>query len=147
MSLESSWGLVRVCLFFGFVFAVPAFFLVWRRIKLKKDCTAQADGTVTDSVRHVSGSRKRERSSTYRATFQYTVNGVEYAGSVKTIMTKYSVGENIAVHYDPSNPKRNYGGKLWVFWEAWSAGLTFLGAFFLILAIWILIVEIPAAMK
>ena len=113
----------------GLLFAAIGVFMLLRKNKLKKVCTARTDGTVTDCTRHVSRKRKGGTKVTYNSTFTYSVNGVEY---VKSVNRRYSEGERVTVHYDPSDPNRHYPDKLGIFGELFFIAF---GALFMILPI------------
>ena len=151
MSIESLWGIFRVFLFFGLAFSVIPILIMWRRSKLKNDCTARVDGTVTQCVRSLEHDHGTHYSVVYKTKYNYSVAGVEYAGSAKIKstagekITVYTAGDSIAVYCDPFKPKRHYVEKMRIFWGWWTWSCSLISAVFLILAIWILISEIPAA--
>ena len=89
----------------GSLIAGPGVFMMKKRNKLKNDCTAQADGVVTDCARPRKG-------LDYCLEFKYKVEGVEYVNSVDRL-SKYSEGR-VTVYYDPSAPSRSYADKLGV---------------------------------
>ena len=47
---------------------------------------------------------------TYRATVEFTVDGVKYTGVLDTQSPSYRVGKNISVFYDPDNPTVVHSG-------------------------------------
>ena len=103
------------CLLFGLVLAGPGVFLLWRRLKLKKECTAQAVGTISDI-------KTRSRKSDLM-TFTYSAGGAEYAqssnvGTFNVLSKRVAVGGSVTVFYDPSNPQRSYAkeGKTGLLW-------------------------------
>ena len=91
------------------IFGIGAFIL-WRQRKLKKECTAQVPGVVSDQ-HHETTYKKGRRRDRYYPIFKYTVEDVEYiqksniGTSNRNVL---AVGENVTVFYDPSNPKRHY---------------------------------------
>ena len=142
MNLGPLFGAFKVCLYIGLALGGVAVFMMWKQKNLIKSCTAQVDGIVTGCAETVSRHRDEdnrvEYNTTYKTRYAYSVEGVEYTGSVDWQGT---TGDPIAVRYDPSNPQRHYVGKINVFW-GWWAWFTFLGGFFLIVAIWILIGDV-----
>jgi len=99
-------GKMKGLLLFGLICVGIGIFLVLRKIKLKKVCTAQVDGTVKDCTKTVNYRRKRRSTyNSYVTTFTYSIEGVEY---VQTIREKHDVGQQFTVYYDPSDPNRHY---------------------------------------
>ena len=93
----------------GSLFAGVAGFLWWRDKKLRRECTAQTAGVVSD-VDHTVRYKKGKRRNEYRTTFTYTVDGVEYTkcSSLVTSVPKFSVGQSVTVFYDSAKPQRYY---------------------------------------
>ena len=84
--------------------------LFWWFDKRKRDaCTAKADGVVK-AIDHSVSYRKGKRRSSYRTTFAYSAEGVEYVkqSSTTTKTARFSEGQTVTVFYDPSNPKKFY---------------------------------------
>ena len=103
------------CLLFGLALAGPGVFLLWRRLKLKKECTAQTAGTISNI-------KMRSRKSDLM-TFTYSAGGGEYTqssnvGTFKVLSNQVNVGGSVTVFYDPSNPQRSYAkeGKTGLLW-------------------------------
>ena len=144
MNLGPLFGAFKVCLYNGLALGGVAVFMMWKQRNLIKGCTAQVGGIVTGCTESVSRDRVEGKKNTYETTYTYetryaySVEGVEYTGSVGWQLT---TGDSIAVRYDPSNPQRHYVGKINVFWGWWT-WFTFLGGFFLIVALGILIKDI-----
>jgi hypothetical protein len=121
---EREFGVIGL----GVFFALISIFMLWRAGKLKKACTAQTCGTILSCARRITRGRKGKRSTSYESTFKYSVNGVEYLKSVKR---RYAEGQQVTVHYDPSNPNRHYADKTdsgWMFFLG-------IGAFLIILPV------------
>lgn len=114
----------------GLVLTGIGVFLLLRKIKLKKACTAQVSGTVTDCSQEVKYSKGKKK-TTYITTFTYSVGGVEY---VKSTKRKSSVGQSVAVYYDPSDPNRHYAHSAGIFGEllVTAFGVLFAGAGFFV---------------
>ena len=148
-----TWGTLRVLVFFALVAAIiPAFNMLRKSIK-KKSCTAQVDGVVTRYVSRCVHDTDNQMHTVYDTKYTYSVDGVEYKGSVtlkSTVgeaFTVYTEGENIPLHYNPFNPKRHYIEKIRVFWGMWTWACSLISAIFLIIAIWIFVSELLPALK
>ena len=84
--------------------------LHWRyENKLRLACTAQAAGIVKEIQKQTKRS-KRRTSTSYYPVFTYSAEGKQYVrGSSNGYDEfKFSVGDNVTVFHDPSNPKRYY---------------------------------------
>ena len=94
---------------FGLVFAGLGAFLLWIDKKKRKECTAEVVGVVKDVGKSTTFKKGRVRNS-YRPTFAYSVEGVEYVkqSNTKSGTSKFSEGQNVTVFYDPSKPQRFY---------------------------------------
>ena len=93
----------------GLVPAVIGAFFLLRQKRWNQVCSSQVDGTVKDVTRTGGGRRRRRHGgNTYRATFTYSLQGVEYTRKLSSLLNKFSVGQRVTVFYDPSNPERHY---------------------------------------
>ena len=84
--------------------------LFWWFDKRKRDaCTAKVDGVVK-AVDHSVTYSKGKRRSSYRTTFAYSVEGVEYVkqSSTTTKIARFSEGQTATIFYDPKKPQRFY---------------------------------------
>ena len=104
----SGMNSAMILFLFGLIVTGNGVFLMLKSSKLKKACTAQADGVVTDCARRVRRGQKGSKVY-YESTYKYSVKGVEY---VKSVNREYSEGARVTVYYDPSDPNRNYADKL-----------------------------------
>jgi len=81
-------------------------FMLWRRNKLKKECTAQTAGTVIRT--YVKKKKKNKSGGTRYMEYKYSVNSVEYIKNDRIGISDRGVGDSVTVFYDPSNPERSY---------------------------------------
>ena len=89
-------------------------FMLWKRYKLDKECTAQATGTVSEIY------SRGGKSRSYHMKFKYSAKDVEYTQSAKIGLLGYfskGPGDSVTVFYDPSSPQRSYAleGKISIF--------------------------------
>ena len=80
---------------------------IFKRIK----CTEYTSGKVVDIYEHVKTKEGRQKVYLY-PIFEYVVNGNTYTekfnvGTGKSKF-KYSVGEDVEIHYIPTNPQKYY---------------------------------------
>ena len=80
---------------------------------LKKECTAHEAGVVREilSKTETTGTGgQRRQTVTYFPVVAYSANGVEYVeqSSFKVTRYKYTVGKDVTVFYNPSNPEQIY---------------------------------------
>ena len=101
-------GKIAVFLF-GLLFGGLGMFLWWNDKKKRKECTAEVAGVVKDVGKSVSYKKGKVKNS-FRPTFAYSVEGVEYVKQTNTTSGKnhFSEGQKVTVFYDPSKPQRFY---------------------------------------
>ena len=96
---------------FGLLFVGIGCFVWWSNAELKRACTAQVDGFVK-SVSHevVYNSKSKRNENEYRATFAYSVEGVEYVDRsiFVTSTPKFSEGDGVTIFYNPADPQQFY---------------------------------------
>ena len=93
----------------GLFFAGLGGFFWWWNRKLRQECTGQTTGVVSDVGKAVSYKKGKVKTS-YRMTYTYSVEGVEYTkqSNTTTGVQKFSVGQSVTVFYDPAKPQRYY---------------------------------------
>ena len=97
-------------LFPGFLVVVISCICWWWSSRLRKKCTDQTEGVVSEVEETVYRKKHSGKGHSYRAVFTYSVFYVEYIrrGHVKFHFPKFSVGQNVTVFYDPFKPQRYY---------------------------------------
>ena len=96
---------------FGLVMVGIGCFVWWSDAELKRECTLQVDGTVKSVAHEVKYNSKSKRNENeYRATYAYSVEGVEYVDRsiFVTSTPRFSEGDDVTIFYDPADPKRFY---------------------------------------
>jgi len=106
-------GIKIVFFLVGLLIAGIGVFIWMNKNKMKKECTAQVSGVVSN-VDHTTsiktGKKGTQVRNKYRATFKYSVNGVEYVkqSNNTTGRPKLYEGQSVTVYHDPAKPERYY---------------------------------------
>lgn len=124
-----------VWLVVGGVFLVIGIYLLRKRARCQKACTATTTGVVADISQRVSN----KSGVMFSPVFEYEVDGLTYvkASSTATSKNSYAIGETIEVRYDPQNPHEYYlprdgaGKTLGVVFTAVGAVCVLIGAVWL----------------
>ena len=100
---------VMVPFVLGVLFAGVGVFLWWRDKKLRQECIGQTPGVVCN-VGRTTSYKKGRRKDSYRITYAYSVEGIEYTrqSNTTTSIPAFSKEQKVSVFYDPSRPQRSY---------------------------------------
>lgn len=94
----------------GLVFSLVALGIKGSLKNKLKNCTSQTSGTIIDLKRHSSGSSGNHQTS-YHPVIQFvTENGktIVKESSFGGSKTRYQIGQNIKLFYNPDNPDEFY---------------------------------------
>ncbi|MBE6874871.1 MAG: DUF3592 domain-containing protein [Ruminococcus albus] len=81
-----------------------------REMKIQERCTANTSATITSVSKEKRSKKSGKRRTTYyvyRTGYEFDVDTSTYNGST-TLNHSSTIGNTIAVHYNPKNPNENY---------------------------------------